>query len=65
MTNIELLLLTDAINEIEAVLDQYEAQRGTDPEAIYGIFSKSEDRIVRLNVSQLRLVIEHAKENIR
>lgn len=54
--------LVSAIEEIEAVLEQYTKQKGIDPEYIYGIFSSREGRIVRVKVDDLRLLVDAARD---
>ncbi len=56
--------MTDAINETQAVLDQYTVQKGLDPERIYGIYSSDLDKLVYLRVDYLQELIDLARGRV-
>lgn len=56
--------LESAVREIDLVLNQYEAQRGIDPEDIYGIYSTVAGRVAHIKVSDLRQLVAHARASM-
>lgn len=56
--------LESAVREIDLVLNQYESQRGIDPEDIYGIYSAAAGRVAHIKVSDLRQLVAHARASL-